>query len=303
MSRTSCRAQEASRRARWPGGSAPRRRGRPWPGRRWGPAGRRGPRRGPAAGAARRHSSAASSRRASTPQAVSQPCRRWSLGEALGGGGHLEAADLQEAGLAVDVEGAELLDGVAGQLGHGLGRVGLEDQAGGVRRGAARWRAAAPWSTTVTSVQPRAESSSASAAPTTPAPMMTTRGPAIATPPIVAPDATQCVRSQQSCPTAQMVSRGPGRFAAPAGRRRTAACPPREPSGSRGRARGGGSAGQDSQASTLSGLASTHFLAAASARHLVLGDVLGDQVLVVVGPGEVLHQVVGRAARLWRTSR
>src|SRR4051812_14477348 len=41
-----------------------------------------------------------------------------------------------------------------------------------------------PWSTTVTSVQPRAEISSASAAPTTPAPMMTTRGPAIAAPPI-----------------------------------------------------------------------------------------------------------------------
>src|SRR5687768_14161639 len=34
-----------------------------------------------------------------------------------------------------------------------------------------------PWSTTVTSVQPRAESSSARAAPTTPAPMITTRAP------------------------------------------------------------------------------------------------------------------------------
>src|SRR3954469_24748793 len=33
-----------------------------------------------------------------------------------------------------------------------------------------------PWSTTVTSVQPRSVSSSASALPTTPAPMMTTRG-------------------------------------------------------------------------------------------------------------------------------
>src|SRR4051794_16369455 len=40
-----------------------------------------------------------------------------------------------------------------------------------------------PWSTTVTSVQPRAETSSARAAPTTPAPMITTRGPAIAAPP------------------------------------------------------------------------------------------------------------------------
>ena len=33
-----------------------------------------------------------------------------------------------------------------------------------------------PWSTTVMSLQPRPDSSSASAAPTTPAPMMTTRG-------------------------------------------------------------------------------------------------------------------------------
>lgn len=54
------------------------------------------------------------------------------FGEALGGGGHLESADLKEAGLAVDVEGAELLDGVAGQLRHGLGGVRLEDQARGV---------------------------------------------------------------------------------------------------------------------------------------------------------------------------
>lgn len=42
------------------------------------------------------------------------------FGDALGSGRHFEAADLQEAGLAVDVEGTELLDRVAGQLGHGL---------------------------------------------------------------------------------------------------------------------------------------------------------------------------------------
>ncbi len=58
------------------------------------------------------------------------------FGEALRGGGHFEAADLEEAGLAVDVERAELLDGVAGQFRHGLGGVGLEDQARGVGRGA-----------------------------------------------------------------------------------------------------------------------------------------------------------------------
>ena len=58
------------------------------------------------------------------------------FGQALGGGGHLEAADLEEAGLAVHVEGAELLHGVPGQLGHRLGGVRLEDQARGVRGGA-----------------------------------------------------------------------------------------------------------------------------------------------------------------------
>jgi hypothetical protein len=60
------------------------------------------------------------------------------FGQALGACRHFEAADLEEAGLAVDVEGAELLDGVAGQFGHGLGGVGLEDQARCVRAGASR---------------------------------------------------------------------------------------------------------------------------------------------------------------------
>src|SRR6266542_3008120 len=48
-----------------------------------------------------------------------------------------------------------------------------------------------PWSTTVMSSQPRADSSSASAAPTTPAPMTTTRGPTIVTS-IGAYGATHC---------------------------------------------------------------------------------------------------------------
>ena len=70
---------------------------------------------------------------ASMPQEVSQPWRRCSSAEALGGGRDLEAADLQEAGLALVLEGDELLHRVAGHLGHGLGAVGLEDQARGVR--------------------------------------------------------------------------------------------------------------------------------------------------------------------------
>src|ERR1700754_4851449 len=58
-----------------------------------------------------------------------------------------------------------------------------------------------PWSTTVTSVQPRAEISSASAAPTTPAPMMTTRGPAIAQPPNLRPVQLLCAQRDSGCAT------------------------------------------------------------------------------------------------------
>jgi hypothetical protein len=50
------------------------------------------------------------------------------LGEPLRGERDLQPTDLQVAGLPVQLERAELLDGVAGQLGHGLGRVGLEHQ-------------------------------------------------------------------------------------------------------------------------------------------------------------------------------
>ncbi len=62
--------------------------------------------------------------------------------DALRAGRHLQAADLEEAGLTVHVERAELLDGVTGHLRHGLGGVGLEDQARGVRRrspGGGQW--------------------------------------------------------------------------------------------------------------------------------------------------------------------
>lgn len=59
------------------------------------------------------------------------------VGEAFGGGGEFESADREEAGLPVDVEGGELLDGVAGQFGHGLRGVRLEHEARGVGGGAA----------------------------------------------------------------------------------------------------------------------------------------------------------------------
>nr|BFE72716.1 hypothetical protein GCM10020092_060170 [Actinoplanes digitatis] len=54
------------------------------------------------------------------------------LAQAFAGGRHLEAADRVEA-----AEFGELVDGVAGERGHGPRRVGLEHQARRVRAGAA----------------------------------------------------------------------------------------------------------------------------------------------------------------------
>src|SRR3954451_3456758 len=117
-----------------------------------------------------------------------------------------------------------------------------------------------PWSTTVTSVQPRAEISSASAAPTTPAPMMTTRGPAIAAPPVKllctqhdSGCATQCARRADGCQEA-------GDGTEQAGKRQRPADGAQECAPPTGRPR----ADYLIQASTLARLASTHFLAAAS---------------------------------------
>ena len=62
------------------------------------------------------------------------------VGEPLGRGGDLQAADLVEAPGAVDVDARELLDGVAGERRHRLRGVGLEDQPGRVRGGAAGQR-------------------------------------------------------------------------------------------------------------------------------------------------------------------
>src|SRR3954463_9944885 len=76
-----------------------------------------------------------------------------------------------------------------------------------------------PWSTTVTSVQPRAEISSARAAPTTPAPMMTTRGPAIAQPPNSKPVQLLSAQHDSGCAT-QCAFRGEG-CQGGEGRRRT----------------------------------------------------------------------------------
>ena len=99
------------------------------------------------------------------------------------------------------------------------------------------------------------------------------------------------------------VSRGPGRFAAPAGTRRW----PAARRGSRAAARGGhervGSAGQrHSQALTLSGLASTHFLAAASAVILSSAMYLATWFWSSLVQCEVLHQVVRPGCRSRRTS-
>ena len=68
------------------------------------------------------------------------PLPAMQLGQPLRGGRDLQTADLVEAPLPVDVEGLELLDRVARQRGHGLGRCGLEDEAGGVGRGSAGQR-------------------------------------------------------------------------------------------------------------------------------------------------------------------
>ena len=112
--------------------------------------------------------------RASTPHDVSPPAAPVELGEPLRGGGDLQPTHLQVARLPVQLQRAELLDGVAGHLRHGpeTGWPGTPAPARATTTRPAL--AGVSWSTTVTEVQPRAESSSARAAPTTPAPMITT---------------------------------------------------------------------------------------------------------------------------------
>src|SRR6478609_9403405 len=150
-----------------------------------------------------------------------------------------------------------------------------------------------PWSTTVTSSQPRAVSSSASAAPTTPAPTMTTRGPVMPTS-IVAPDATQCVlRNNRVRPPRGCQEVRDGSRHLPDGAVRRCARPGSRAApgaGTSGWVSGSGQPGLD-----LVGVGLDPLLGGRLGAHLVLGDVLGDQVLVGVGPGEVLHQRVGRA--------
>ncbi len=117
-------------------GPARRPRGRPWPARRWGCAGRRGPARGRRSGCSRTHSSGVDDPALDAPGG-GPALLAVQVGEPLRGGGDLQAADLVEAPRAVDVDALELLDGVARELGHRLGRVGLEHQPGRVRGGAA----------------------------------------------------------------------------------------------------------------------------------------------------------------------
>ena len=66
-----------------------------------------------------------------------QPVPALQIGPAFGRRRHLDAAHRVEAGGAAVPELPVLLDAVAGQPTHRLRRVGLEDQAGRVRRGAA----------------------------------------------------------------------------------------------------------------------------------------------------------------------
>ena len=157
-----------------------RARGRPpraWPspGRRSACAGRRGHGRGPAGGGAGRTPPASTSV-ASTPHDVSHPCRRCRSVEPLGGRGDLQPADLLEAPRAVEVEARRtcrrcrsrtrviVFDGLTWNTSPGAWEVEPPVSGSG------------PWSTTVTRSMPRSVSSSARLVPTTPAPMITTRG-------------------------------------------------------------------------------------------------------------------------------
>ena len=85
---------------------------RPWPDRRSGCAARRGPARGPAAGAVATHSSALIDLGLRRPTRWPSPAGGADLGEPFGGGGDLQPADLVEAPGAVDVEALENLSTV-----------------------------------------------------------------------------------------------------------------------------------------------------------------------------------------------
>jgi hypothetical protein len=66
-----------------------------------------------------------------------EPVPAAEVGEAFRRRRHLESAHLTEAPLPVELERAQLLDGVPRELGHGLRAVGLEHQPRGMRRRAA----------------------------------------------------------------------------------------------------------------------------------------------------------------------
>ena len=109
---------------------------RPWPARRSGRGSRPAPRRDRAAATGgdrlvRIDQPAVDAPRGRPPVA---PVK---VDQALRGHRDLEAADLAEAPLPVELERRELLDGVARELGHRLRPVGLEDEPGSVRGRAA----------------------------------------------------------------------------------------------------------------------------------------------------------------------
>ena len=128
-------------------------------------------RRGRAAATAAHASRRGRGRGPRCPTPAAQPWRRRSSRSRSGVSAISRPPTWLEAPLPVELERAELLDGVAGELGHRLRAVGLEDEPGGVR-GRAAGGEQRPWSSTVTSVQPRMASSSASEHPTMPAPMI-----------------------------------------------------------------------------------------------------------------------------------
>ena len=68
---------------------------------------------------------------------LGEPLPTMELAEPVLGQRELEAADLVEAPLPVELERARLLDRVPRELGHGLGTVGLEHEPGRMRRRAA----------------------------------------------------------------------------------------------------------------------------------------------------------------------
>ena len=156
--------QEAHAALRWPGGAAPRRRGRPWRGRRWGRGGRRGPGRGSSSGCSATHSSAVEQPGLDAPGGdpavpavqFGERARGWWPPRGRRPGGSRAARRRRGSRTSRRCSGPTRSWSWRSWSGRpGPGRATTSRPVAG----------SGPWSTTVTSVQPRADSSSASAAP------------------------------------------------------------------------------------------------------------------------------------------